>query len=487
LQVTDNQGGTGTATRQVTVRNRGPVAHISFTPPSPQSGEQISFSGAASTDPDGVVDRYEWDLDGDGSFETDSGTTASASRSYERSGTYTVGLRVTDDDGDAGETTTQVAVRNREPVAAIDAIPGEAATGETVRFDASESTDPDGTVSNYEWDLDGDGGFETDTGSTAQAETAYPKSGDPTVTVRVTDDEGATGVASVGILIHNRPPTAAIVSSSSSPDTGETVTFDASGSADPDGEIANYEWDLDGDGAFEVDAGDDPTIGRSFARSGTYTVNVRVTDDEGATASAATEVLVANTAPHAALGMFPSDPVTFETVSLEAAGSVDPDGAISSYVWDLDGDGGFETDTGNTSRATTSYTTPGPRTVRVRITDDEGLTEEASVEFTVRNRATGFALSVTKAGQAGFDYTALRPVDGRLDLRLLGSGRKTGARALATRVVTSAGAGAIELDAGIDRVGKRCKKMTRCTLVARATASVGGIPLYDQSQRVRVK
>ena len=41
------------------------------------------------------------------------------------------------------------------------------ATGQPVTFDASGSTDPDGTIVKYEWDLDGNGTYETNTGSTA--------------------------------------------------------------------------------------------------------------------------------------------------------------------------------------------------------------------------------------------------------------------------------------------------------------------------------
>ena len=46
--------------------------------------------------------------------------------------------------------------------------------------------------------------------------------------------------------------------------TGETVTFDASGSRDADGSIAKYEWDLDGDGTYERDTGTDPVTQTSY-------------------------------------------------------------------------------------------------------------------------------------------------------------------------------------------------------------------------------
>ena len=36
---------------------------------------------------------------------------------------------------------------------------------------------------------------------------------------------------------------------------GQTVTFNGSGSSDPDGTITKYEWDLDGNGTFELNTG----------------------------------------------------------------------------------------------------------------------------------------------------------------------------------------------------------------------------------------
>jgi hypothetical protein len=71
--------------------------------------ERVSFDASSSSDPDGRIVRYQWDLDGDGSFETDTGSTPAASRSYRRPQTVEVGLRVTDDAG--GSATTSVALQ----------------------------------------------------------------------------------------------------------------------------------------------------------------------------------------------------------------------------------------------------------------------------------------------------------------------------------------------------------------------------------------
>ena len=58
----------------------------------------VSFT-AAATDPNGTIQKYEWDLDGDGVFEYDTGLVASNFTSFTSVGTYTVTVRVTDNDG----------------------------------------------------------------------------------------------------------------------------------------------------------------------------------------------------------------------------------------------------------------------------------------------------------------------------------------------------------------------------------------------------
>jgi hypothetical protein len=92
--------------------NQSPAAEISFTPASPRKGQAVTFDASSSSDPDGTIVGYRWDLDGNGSFETDTGATAAASRTFVAAGTYTVAVRVTDDRGASDDASTQVTVVN---------------------------------------------------------------------------------------------------------------------------------------------------------------------------------------------------------------------------------------------------------------------------------------------------------------------------------------------------------------------------------------
>lgn len=71
-----------------------PTASFTITPATGALvGQTVSFDGSASSDPDGPLVAYDWDLDGNGSFETPGAT---PSRAYGVAGSVSVKLRVTD-------------------------------------------------------------------------------------------------------------------------------------------------------------------------------------------------------------------------------------------------------------------------------------------------------------------------------------------------------------------------------------------------------
>ncbi len=143
-------------------------------------------------------------------------------------------------------------------------------SGLACTFDASHSTDPDGTISAWTWDF-GDG-----SGATGAA-TSHPfvGTGTYTVSVTVTDSQGLLSTASsaVSVVRPNVKPTAVATASCSAYD----CTFDGNSSSDPDGYLATYHWDF-GDGA----GFDGPTASHNYAVAGTWTATFTVTDDVGA-------------------------------------------------------------------------------------------------------------------------------------------------------------------------------------------------------------
>ena len=149
---------------------------------------------------------------------------------------------------------------------------------ETVTLDGTGSSDSDGTIASYEWKEGG-----TVLGSTATI-TIDLATGVHTITLTVSDDDGATSKDTVEINVEevlNQAPIANAGASQQVPDTDnngvETVTLDGTGSSDADGTIVSYEWK-----EGETVLGSTATITIDFAL-GSHAITLTVTDNEGAT------------------------------------------------------------------------------------------------------------------------------------------------------------------------------------------------------------
>jgi len=89
---------------------RPPRAVFDYSPKPLDVAQTATFDASGSEPGDAAIRRYEWDLDGNGSFETDTGTTPSATHAYAETGRYRVGVRVTDAAGERDEFRTLVLV-----------------------------------------------------------------------------------------------------------------------------------------------------------------------------------------------------------------------------------------------------------------------------------------------------------------------------------------------------------------------------------------
>jgi YD repeat-containing protein len=491
LRVTDGDGAKATATVGLTVQNRAPSATFTATPNPVQSLGQVTFDASGSADADGAIARYEWDLDGNGTYETDTGATPSASRSFPSAGDREVRLRVTDDEGAATTVSRTVTVTNRAPTASFTATPNPVPTGAEVSFDASASADLDGTVARYEWDLDGNGTYETDTGATPTAATSYPAAANVSVGLRVTDDSGATAITTKAVTVQNRPPTASFTASPNPVPTGTEVSLDASASADPDGTVAKYEWDLDGNGSYETSTGATPSAAKTYASPGTPTIGLRVSDDLGATATTTRVLTVQNRAPTASFTATPSTAPTGTSVSFDASASADPDGTVAKYEWDLDGNGSYETSTGATATTTKAYATPGSVTVGLRISDDSGATAATTQTVTATNRAPTPSFTATPSTaptgtSVSFDAAASSDPDGtvaRYEWDLDGNGTyetDTGATATTAKTYATSGTVTVGLrvtdDLGLGATTTRVLTVQNRAPTASFTATPNPVP-----------
>ena len=127
---------------------------------------------------------------------------------------------------------------------------------------------------------------------TAQGTTPIP-AGDYIVRVvnyAATNGDFTGSVKFTPLVLPNKKPVARL-KSVKTVKKGKASVLDASGSSDPDGKIANYSWDLDGDGSIETNGGSSPVLRHKFSR-GVHHVTVRVTDNQGKRAYATRTVRV---------------------------------------------------------------------------------------------------------------------------------------------------------------------------------------------------
>ena len=198
--------------------------------------------------------------------------------------------------------------------------------GQQVTFDASGSSDSDGTITNYAWNF-GDGQTQNTNVPTVVHDYASP--GNYTVTLVVRDNENANSPqASANVFID--APNAQPVADFNVTLFGKDVTVDGAASSDSDGTIVNYRYDF-GDGTPVVNSAT-PSVAHTYAVASDYTVTLTVTDNENGSGQVSHLITTNELSPP------PNNPVpvigadSFERTVVNGLGTADTGGA-----WTLSG------------------------------------------------------------------------------------------------------------------------------------------------------
>ena len=434
VQVRNGSGGTASNTRSLTVDagpetepNQDPTAGMTMSYGGQSAfegtnlnltvaeGEEVNvnFSASRSSDSDGDIVAWEWRI---------SNTVVSNAADFSRrlgAGNHVIQLTVTDDDGatatspgGTGVVITETAPPNQSPTARITMSHGgqsafegsnlnvEVAPGgrANVSFSASRSSDPDGTITAWQWRISGSLVSNSSSFSFELGE------GNHVIQLTVTDDDGATATSpgGTGVVITetappNQSPTARITMSHGgqsafegsnlnvevAPGGRANVSFSASRSSDPDGTITAWQWRISGSlvspaSSFSFELGE-----------GNHVIQLTVTDDDGATATSpgGTGVVITETAPpnqsptaritmsHGGQSAFEGSNLNVEVapggranVSFSASRSSDPDGTITAWQWRISGSlvspaSSFSFELGE-----------GNHVIQLTVTDDDGAT-----------------------------------------------------------------------------------------------------------------
>lgn len=200
------------AAKKPPVAPPGVTATFTITPASPQTGQSVTFrSTSQATGTGNKITKQEWDLDGNGSFDA---TGATVTRSYPTRRTIEVKLLVTDAStpSKTDVATRKLTVADRPPVASFGWSPAAPRQNDPVTF-SSTSTDPDGTLADLTWDLNGDGNFDNGAGPSAMRSFSAP--GSYVIGLRATDNDGQASFSSQTITI--APATPVVGQNSQSP------------------------------------------------------------------------------------------------------------------------------------------------------------------------------------------------------------------------------------------------------------------------------
>lgn len=152
------------------------------------------------------------------------------------------------------------------------AEPNEGYAPLEVAFTVSSSTGLTGEIVSYRWDF-GDGAISTE-GTVVRT---FDEKGTHRVLLEVVDREGHTARDELIVRVLNRIPHAEFRVSPFAAPRDYPVTFDASESYDPDGEIAEYRWDF-GDGTAATGI----RVDHVFPQRREYQVTLTVIDDDRA-------------------------------------------------------------------------------------------------------------------------------------------------------------------------------------------------------------
>jgi PKD repeat protein len=267
-------------------------------------------------------------------------------------------------------------------------------------FDASVSSDPDGTIAGYAWDF-GDSNL----GTGAMPNHVYAAAGTYHAVLIVTDNEGATGTDEQDITVSNANYLPLVIFDVTC--AGPSCDFDASASSDPDGTIVDYAWDF---GDSNSSSGSSATTNHSYAGAGTFDVTLALTDNDGGMATDSQQVTVASSPAStmhvgdlAGLSIVKKNWRAEITITVHDEGEGSVSGAKVSGDWsgDTSGNSSCTTDgSGTCTVSTLELPKKTTQTVVFTVTDvaHDALAYEPAGNHDPQGDSSGTAIQVDRNG-----------------------------------------------------------------------------------------
>ncbi len=359
---------TSTISRRIYIQNMNP--QFAGTPLPVCKGQPVNFTLQNTTN----IQLAGWSF-GDGTG-TPMASLATASKTYNATGFYTVKLFVTDSAGCVDSLVKPAYVNVRGPVAGFKALPTGACPGTPIQFTDTSTVIGGAAITARNWSF-GDG--TTLAGNNATPVKTYPAgNGTYDVTLTVTDANGCTDNLTRPAYINLVKPTAGFTSSNAVPCAASSVTFSNTGANG-----STFEWSF-GDGTASTAVS--PT--KAFAATGTYNVQLISTALSGCKDTVSHPVTISTYMPFAKFTMSDSvascPPLVVQFTTVPEAGI--------TYTWKF-GNGA----TATTATPSTLYSKAGTFTAKLIATNANGCTDSTTRTVVVN----GPAGTVTYAPIAG--------------------------------------------------------------------------------------
>jgi hypothetical protein len=287
----------------------------------------------------------------------------------------------------------------------------------------------------YAWDLDGDQIF-GETGETGPNPNYSVSNVDGPATRTAylfACKSGQCRDVETNISITNANPVISSVTNNGPVGEGlaATVTVAATDPGGP-GDVLTYSFDCNNDGTYDLGPQSQNSATCAFPDEGTYTVPVKVADDDGGSTTGTTAVAVTNVAPIVFSLVGPTDPVRLGAETTILATFTDPgaeDTHTCTFTWD-DGTAPTTVGSGTTGsrecRANHTYAAAGVYRVGLTVSDGDGATSApAAYEFVVVfNPAGGFVTGAGAIISPAGAYTPDPSVTGRANFAFVSDYRQ---------------------------------------------------------------
>lgn len=386
VRVSDDDGDRHERAFTVEVVNVPPRVFNVTVPPLVAEGSDFQVLVVARDPGDDAV-IYRYDLDGDGQPDQQGEDLDRITARFPDDGLFTITVTVCDDQDACSEPRDQaVNIGNVAPSIVSVTSDGPVPEGSPVTV-TIQATDPGGAgdplVYSFDWDNDGE--FADDVLDQPQAvqQHVFAQQGRYFVGVQVRDDDNGRAVGNVEIVVENVGPSVELTGPAAGAE-GSPLPF-VCAATDPGADTLRYDWDLNGDGEFEVLAVPDSRRDAVFPQEGNYIVRCRVSDGDGGLATDSAEVVINNVRP--TLDIEVDSPQNEGAEVVVRAIATDPGGDTLRYTFDFDDDGVAEIVDAQGEGAEIGrhvYGDQGLYTVRVQVFDGtDGI--DATAVMDIRN------------------------------------------------------------------------------------------------------